>query len=39
MQVFPTRTRRSALVVALLSLLVVAAMPGVAAAKVLKKPT
>ena len=38
MLVFPTRTRRSALV-ALLSLLVVAALPGVASAKVLKKPT
>ena len=38
MLVFPTRTRRSALV-ALLSLLVVVALPGVATAKVLTKPT
>ena len=38
MLVFPTRTRRSALV-ALLTFLVVVAFPGVASAKVLKKPT
>jgi len=38
MLVFPTRTRRSAVVV-LLSLLAVVAFPGVASAKVLKKPT
>ena len=38
MPVFPTRMRRSALV-ALLSLLVVVALPGAASAKVLSKPT